>query len=147
MAIKDNTKKAYINDRADNVFIGIHLQFRKAMGAEGYFASTADTISAVKNNIRNLLQTKTGERLMQPTLGIDLNKYLFEQYTDDVRMSIEDDIVSAFNDWLPFVDIRDIRIALSTDGGQTGTNTLKISIDFNITKDPNTLESISVEIT
>ena len=83
---------------------------------------------------------------MQPNLGSGLRRFLFEQYTDEVRLSIEDEIVSMFRKWLPFVDIRDIRIAMSDGDNLTGKNTLKLSIDFNITKDPNTLESVDIKI-
>ena len=40
MAIKDTTRKPYIEDNDENIFIGIDLPFRKSNGIEGYFAST-----------------------------------------------------------------------------------------------------------
>ena len=75
MAVRDTTKKPFIDDRDEKVFIGIDLPFRKSEGMDGWFASTTDTISAVKNNIRNLLQTHRGERLMQPFIGMNLRTY------------------------------------------------------------------------
>ena len=72
MAILDKTKKPYIADRDNKVFIGIDLPIRKSDGSEGYFASTSTTIEAVKNNIKNLLLTERGERIMQPFLGLNL---------------------------------------------------------------------------
>ena len=51
MAIKDLSKKQYVEDRDETVFIGIDLPFRKGSGTEGWFASTTTTIDAVKNNI------------------------------------------------------------------------------------------------
>ena len=83
---------------------------------------------------------------MQPNLGMNLKKYMFEQYTDSTRMAIEDDIVSTFKKWLPFVGIQDIRTRMEAGDNVTGNNTMKISIDFNIVKDPTTLESITVTI-
>ena len=68
MAIKDLSKKPFIEDRDDNVFIGIDLPFRKSDGSEGWFASTKTTINAVKNNISNLLNTHKGERYLQPNI-------------------------------------------------------------------------------
>ena len=70
MAIKDTTKKPYIVDRDDKVFVGIDLPFRKSQGREGWFASSETTIEAVKNNIKNLVQTQQGERFFQPFLDI-----------------------------------------------------------------------------
>ena len=51
MAIKDTTKKPFINDRDENIFIGLDLPIRRGDGVEGYFASTSTTIESVKNNI------------------------------------------------------------------------------------------------
>ena len=145
MAIKDITRKPYIEDNDENIFIGIDLPFRKSNGIEGYFASTSTTIEAVKNNIRNLVNTHQGERLMQPQLGMNLRKYLFEQFTDEAVFSIQNDIVDTFRNWLPFVEIQDIQVNMS-DNDSIGKNTMNVTIVFNITQDPNTLESVSIEI-
>ena len=146
MAIKDTTRKPYIEDNDENIFIGIDLPFRKSNGIEGYFASTSTTIEAVKNNIRNLVNTHQGERFMQPQLGMNLRKYLFEQFTDEAVFSIQNDIVDTFKKWLPFVEIQDIQVNMSNSNDSIGKNTMNITIVFNITQDPNTLESVSIEI-
>ena len=79
MAIKDLEKKQFVQDRNENIFIGIDLPFRKGEDSEGWFASTTTTIDAVKNNIRNLLRTHKGERLLQPNIGLNLRKVLSHQ--------------------------------------------------------------------
>ena len=145
MAIIDTSKKPFIEDRDDRIFIGIDMPFRKSNGQEGYFASTTTTIDAVKNNIRNLVQTNKGERFMQPSLGIELRKYLFEQFTDESRISIENDITDALNFWLPFVEIKKLIVAMDEEY-DVGRNKLKIDITFNINKDPNTLSSVQIDI-
>ena len=43
MAIIDPSKKPYIVDRDENIFVGIDLPFRLSTGPEGYFASTSTT--------------------------------------------------------------------------------------------------------
>ena len=145
MAIKDTTRKPYIEDNDENIFIGIDLPFRRSDGKEGYFASTITTIEAVKNNIRNLVRTNKGERLMQPQLGLNLRNYLFEQFTDELVLSIQNDIVDVFKLWMPFVEIRDIQINMD-ENDSIGKNKMNINIVFNITRDPDTLESVQVEI-
>ena len=147
MAIKDTYKKPFIEDRDDNVFIGIDLPFRKSDGIEGWFASTTTTIKAVKNNIRNLLNTHKGERYMQPNIGLNLRKFQFEQFTDELRLQIENDILDTFEFWLPFIQVRDLKVQMSdATAGSVNNNKLIISVVFNITRDPNTLESVQVEI-
>ena len=147
MAIKDLSKKPFIEDRDNNVFIGIDLPFRKSDGIEGWFASTTTTITAVKNNIRNLLSTHKGERYLQPNIGLNLRKFLFEQFTDELRLQIENDILDTFDFWLPFVQVKDLTVKMSSaTAGSVNNNKLIISVVFNITRDPNTLESVQVEI-
>jgi len=147
MAIKDLSKKPFIEDRDNNVFIGIDLPFRKSDGIEGWFASTTTTIKAVKNNIRNLLNTHKGERYMQPNIGLNLRKFQFEQFTDELRLQIENDILDTFEFWLPFVQVRELKVQMSdATAGSVNNNKLIISVVFNITRDPNTLESVQVEI-
>ena len=147
MAIKDLSKKPFIEDRDNNIFIGIDLPFRKSDGIEGWFASTTTTIEAVKNNIRNLLSTHKGERYMQPNIGLNLRKFLFEQFTDELRLQIENDILDTLDFWLPFIQVKDLKIGMSdATAGSVNNNKLIISVVFNITRDPNTLESVQVEI-
>jgi hypothetical protein len=71
MAIKDTSRKPYIVDNDTNVKVGIDLPFRRGDERDGFFATTSTTIEAVKNNMRNLLQTEEGERFFQPNLGIN----------------------------------------------------------------------------
>ena len=146
MAIKDTYKKPFVEDRDNNIFIGIDLPFRKSNGSEGWFASTTTTIEAVKNNIKNLLSTHKGERYMQPNIGLNLRKFLFEQFTDELRLQIENDILDTFNFWLPFVQVKDLQIKMSSPSDSVNTNKMIINVVFNITRDPNTLESVQVEI-
>ena len=146
MAFRDTKKKPFIEDRDDNVFIGVDLPFRRSDSKEGYFASTTTTIEAVKNNIKNLVQTNKGERFMQPELGLNLRSYMFEQVTDETIVNIQNDIVDTFKIWLPFVEIQDIQVS-ANETDAIGRNKLSINIVFNITKDPTSLESVQVEIT
>ena len=145
MAIIDRSKKPFIVDRDELIFIGIDLPFRNSDSTEGYFASTTQTIDAVKQNVKLLLSTKKGERIFQPNLGLNIDRFLFEQYTDDTRLAIEDDIVSTFRFWLPYVVIKDLQINLGNLDA-VGKNTINIYIEFSLSRDPNNLESVSVTI-
>ena len=141
MAIKDTSRKPFIEDNNTNVRIGIDLPIRKGNNIDGFFATTSTTIEAVKNNIRNLLQTNQGERLFQPNIGINLRQYLFGQITEETLLQIQESISSTFNFWLPFVQIQNINL-------KNGTNVNSIIVDilFNIKQDPNTLESVQISI-
>jgi phage baseplate assembly protein W len=146
MAIQDNSKKPYIIDNDTNIKIGIDLPIRRANTKEGFFASTSTTIEAVKNNIRNLIQTHQGERLMQPTLGLNLRNYLFNQITEDTVFKIQNEIMDIFEFWLPFVVVRDIQVKTADNDRTIDSNKMVINIVFSIEQDPNTTDSIQIVV-
>ena len=140
MAIRDTSRKPFIEDNDTEQFIGIDLPIRKSEGKEGFFASTKTTIEAVKNNIRNLVNTHQGERLMQPNIGINLRRFLFDQINEEVVLQIQNEILDTLQTWLPFVEVSDIQVS-------DDNNKLNVNIIFNIKQDPNTLDSVQITIT
>ena len=145
MAILDTSKKPFIQDRDNEVFIGINLPFKKSEGSEGYFLSTTTTIEAVKNNVKLLLSTDKGERIFQPNLGIGLRRFLFEPITGETTTNIQNEIVETFNFWLPFVTIKDIQVETTSADG-INPNQISVNVIFNLDKSPNSLESVQVQV-
>ena len=145
MAIKDTSRKPYIQDNDTNVKVGIDLPIRRGNNLDGFFATTSTTIEAVKNNIRNLLQTNEGERFFQPNLGLNLRRLLFEHITDENLIGIQDSIMDKMEFWLPFVEVRDIQVLSRDNTTDVGANEIRVKILFNIKQDPNTLDSITLD--
>ena len=56
--------------------IGISIPFN---AEKGVFNQTYTNTSQVIENLRNLLQTHKGERIMQPEFGTDIHYYLFDK--------------------------------------------------------------------
>tara|TARA_A100001515_G_scaffold88795_1_gene70565 strand:- start:61 stop:552 length:492 start_codon:yes stop_codon:yes gene_type:complete len=145
MAIKDTSRKPFIQDNDTKVKVGIDLPIRRGDDLDGFFATTSTTIEAVKNNIRNLLQTEEGERFFQPNLGLGLKRLLFEHITDENLFSVQNAILDKFEFWLPFVEVRDIQVLSRDNITDIGANEIRVKIDFNIKQDPNTLDSITLD--
>jgi len=145
MAIKDTSRKPYIQDNDTNVKVGIDLPIRRGDDRDGYFATTSTTIEAVKNNIRNLLQTNEGERFFQPNLGLNLRTLLFEHITNENLIGVQDAILDKIEFWLPFVEVRDIQVLSRDNTTDIGANEIRVKILFNIKQDPNTLDSVTLD--
>ena len=145
MAIRDTSRKPYVQDNDTRVKIGIDLPIRRGDDKDGFFATTSTTIEAVKNNIRNLLQTEEGERFFQPNLGIGLRRLLFEHITNENLIGVQDAILDKMEFWLPFVEVRNIQVLSRDDSTDIGVNEIRVKIDFNIKQDPNTLDSITLD--
>jgi phage baseplate assembly protein W len=122
--------------------IGITLPLRD--GNSGYFEQSFDTLTQVKSNIKNLLNTRPGERRMQPTFGSRLWNLVFEQNTDtlpDIATQIVKEDISA---WIPNVTIVDITSNLFKSDKSSGDRDiymLEIAVKFllNMTKQQDTL--------
>ncbi len=141
MAIPNTSVKRFIEDVDARVSVGLDLPLGLQPGtSDGNFATTKTTMDAVRNDIKLLLMTQKGERLMQPNLGMNIRRFLFEQITEDITVQIENDIVDTFATWLPFVELREINI----DKKDQDLNRLSIDIKFNIRNAPTELESVGV---
>ena len=127
-----------------NKLLGLKMPLERG-SYEGYFESTTLTGDAVKEDIRNLLRTRKGERLFQPDLGLGLDKFLFENITEEMKQQIEDDVRTTIKKWLPFVGVQSISIELN-QGSSDLTNQINIKVNFFINSTPNMLDSVTVVI-
>lgn len=129
--------KENIIDNENDKFIGIKLPVERSNGMDGYFKSTEITLEAIKQNITNLLNTKTGERVFQPSIGSSLNNFLFENVDNEMVSIIDDQIRQTFSNWMPFITIRNMVI-------DTNNNKLNIELEFFMNNNPNILESVQI---
>lgn len=130
------------NTTGKSKLIGLKLPLEKG-DAEGYFESTNITLDAVKENIKNLLKTRKGERVFQTKLGIGLDDVLFENMTEELETVIRDRINSTIRQWLPFVGIKQLNINMNDSNN---ANKLNISIEFYLNSLPNMFDSVTLEI-
>ena len=142
MPILDKRKNQFIEDQDTRVSVGIDFPFARVPNQDGYFKTTKTTIDAIKNNIKLLLQTEQGERVFQPTLGMGLKRFVFEQINENTSIEIENNIVDVFNTWLPFIDLKNIQINI--DSENRVNNKININITFSIKRAPGSLESVGI---
>lgn len=90
-------------DLLPDVAIGVKIPL---VGKSGIlFDQSYSTEDQVLSNLKSLILTRKGERVMQPTLGAEIQDSLFEQNTDTLKRRIETSIVKAIDFWLPYIDI------------------------------------------
>ena len=110
----------------------------------GWFATTKTTNDAVRNDLINFLRTRQGERIFNPTLGLGLEKYLFENVSDTIKAEVEDKITESISQWFPFVIVKDITVDMDEDN-ESARGVMRIKLTFSILKDPGNLSVINVE--
>ena len=79
---------------------------------------------------------------MQPNLGVELRSVIFQQIDESTLIAIQDIILDKIEFWLPFVEVKDIQ--LLEDPRKTDMNEIIVKVLFNIKRDPNTTDSVSV---
>ncbi len=89
--------------------IGVTIPFNKK---NGIFNQSYTDREQVISNLKNLLLTRKGERIMQPEFGTDLQYYLFEQITDEFEFQekLIGEIRSSLSFWMPYVSIQDLNV-------------------------------------
>lgn len=127
MAIELGTKLVKDTETYNDYAIGISLPIQ--LGGTG-FSQTYSTTEQMKSNIKNLLLTRKGERILQPEFGSGLHEILFDFNNDDIEGKIEDTINQAFEQWLPYVTIADI-VVEQTDVLKD-RNVVNLSLKFQV---------------
>jgi len=106
-----------------------------------YFHESTD-IELIKGMLRQLLLTRKGERVMNPSYGLSLDKFVFEPLDITTFEIIKSEIINQVLVFLPFLDITTIRV-FSSD--QRGGNTLFIKLGLRV-KNISTLAPFTVEV-
>jgi phage baseplate assembly protein W len=131
MAIVLGSKIVKDTEKYQDYAIGISLPIQIGNTA---FNQTFTTSEQIKYNIKNLLLTKKGERIMQPEFGSGLQELLFDFNDSTLATKIESVIVESVDTWLPYVTIQQIDVESSNL--DKDNNTVGISITFNILNNP-----------
>ena len=84
-------------------------------GNSGFFDTSFDTLTQVKMNIINLLNTRQGERRFQPTFGSRLWNLTFEQNVDNIIDIAENLTREDVQMWIPGVTVLDVTATLFTN--------------------------------
>ncbi len=113
-----------INQAAANAF-GLDV----AVGSTTPLSTIYDTEQAVFNKLKNLLLTRIGERLLQPTFGTDLFRILFEINSQELQQQIEEYIEPAISFWIPEINVSAINVKTIEDD-PTMIHTLEITIEY-----------------
>ena len=128
------------NDLNPDTKIGLELPF--ARSRTGLFGLTETTLEQAGHNIKNLLLTAKGERVMQPDFGSDLRALLFEQADENIEERIEETILESISTWLPYISIQKIDIIEDT----SNPNLMKVNLNFYLNYEPNRFNTITLDI-
>ena len=111
-----------------SVKLPIHLD-----GATGKYALNKTYAGMVKQNFKNLILTMPGERMMIPEFGVGLLRMLFDfGDTIDMRSEIESRIQSQVDEYMPYLEINNVKFVGAAESHDIEPNMLNIRIEYKI---------------
>ena len=99
---------------------------------DGFYALNKDLKDVVKQNLKMLLLTNPGERVMDADFGIGLKSLLFQNRSEVEKGRISALISEKVQKYLPFITLTDISIADTVDDSQINENAFHVSVTYYI---------------
>lgn len=94
----------------------------------GDFLKKSSDIELVKSNLRQLLLTRRGERVMLPLFGTNLKNYLMEPLDQSILSQIRREILESIYLYAPNVEVLKINVIPLTEDTLGGGHALRITL-------------------
>lgn len=90
------------------------------------FTMIKDLKTLVNQNLKMLILTAPGERVMEPLFGVGLRNYLFQNFDGDTLSNISTQIRKQVKTYMPMVTV----ISINYDSTDMNVNTLGIRLEY-----------------
>ncbi len=132
-----NEKYIHPLDTEERVGIGLNLPLTTSKNS--FFQLNYTTADQAHTNLKNLVLTNKGERIMLPTFGCDIKKMVFEQEPEE---KIIENIETAIEIWLPYINVIDIIV----ERDSIDEHQINISLNYNVLQDEDTTNELTLEL-
>lgn len=104
---------------------------------DGTYRLTKTVSEALSQNLKMIILTNPGEKMMNLNFGVGLRKYLFEQNTPEVYGEISSKIQEQAGRYLPQINIKNIKFNETNLGNVDSENMMdsalvSITIEFSV---------------
>ena len=128
----------------------INFKFPLRSFRRGFFAGNVSTLAAIREDIKTLLMTSKGERVMHKSMGTSIpvaQGQLFELSTQNetfekIRLEVE----AAFTSFLPFLKITSIKMVTQAEEPGLGNNKIRIRIQYMLVDQSALSDTVNITI-
>ena len=99
---------------------------------DGPYELNKNLRDVVKQNLKNLVLTSPGERVMLPDFGVGARRFLFEPNTGLVFSDLKSKITSQVTKYLPFIQLEDLIVLTSEQDASLSPNSARLILKYNI---------------
>jgi uncharacterized protein len=132
-----------VKQKNSNKLNGLRYPFTRS--EKGYFSKLSD-LDIVKSNLRQLILTEPGERVMLPDFGCPLRSLLFAPFDRELVSEMRERIERSVSTYLPTVRIVSLQVIPIDDYASTGISTLKIVLNCKILDIANSAFTVKVTL-
>lgn len=112
--------------------------------SEGAYFSPATGVDLIRNNLRQLLLCNKGERIMLPSYGLSLNKYVFEPIDETTYFLIKQDILKTLDRYFSIVNV--ITLSVMSSPAEADRSELYISLTLQLLDESQDIFDIEVTV-
>ena len=113
-------------------------------GKPMFFTETSETL--IKNNLKQLLGTHPGERVLLPDFGCNLRRFLFQPLNDITKENIKRQVVTSISKYLKSIFIEDIKIVELDEVGPDSNQVINVQLRVRIKDETNLVFYTEVKI-
>jgi phage baseplate assembly protein W len=95
---------------------------------DGAYGLLKNISEVAKQNLKMIVLTNPGERVMDADFGVGLKRYLFELSNTQIKQVIRQKIIDQVSKYLPYVRVDNVNVASS----RSNPNTLGVRIEYSI---------------
>jgi phage baseplate assembly protein W len=137
--------KVNVVDLKTNDYKVVGIGIDRSSNSNGIFSVNFTTLRQASDNLKNLIMTRKGERVMYPDFGCDIWRILFEPIiSGNIDDKIEASIIQAVDIWLPYINIDEI--VFDYDEGDIDKHQINLEIKFSLKSNENLSETVNVSI-
>ncbi len=99
---------------------------------DGPYGLNKNLQQVVEQNLKNLILTSPGERVMLPSFGVGARRFLFGQMSGPSFSELSNKIYQQVRTYMPFVIIEDIKVLNSDVDISLSANEVRLVVQYNI---------------
>jgi len=123
------------------------FKFPLGDGSAGGFLKKSSGLDIIKSQLRQLLLTTRGERLMLPNYGTNLKNYLMEPLDQATLSQVRREILESFTRYAKNVNVLKIQVFPSATESLNGGHMLIIKVFCSLKEDETNVFDVKVDIT
>lgn len=109
-------------------FQGTGWSFPPTFDHADYSVSMVSGPNNINQSIRQILDTRLGDRSALPTFGSKLHQFMFQTVDQTLQNELRNTIRSSLIQWEPRIDVNQVEVSVSNDAAST----VSILVDYTI---------------